>query len=116
MSHRRTDEMSEFDMRQMLLLEEPTLRYRPLIGRAGARQRAADEMPLAFDLPALENAVRGSDPLLASSLAVVMGWVASRSDWPGRRLAFAGAARDAHIAEARRRAAARPEATGGDGR
>jgi hypothetical protein len=111
MRHRFTDEMSEFDMRQMLLLEEGTLRCRPLIGRAGARQRAADEMPLVFDLPALETAARGSDPLLPSSLAMVLGWVASRSDWPARRLAFAGVARDAHIAEAWRRVAARPEAT-----
>jgi hypothetical protein len=107
MRHRLSDEMSEFDMQQMLLLEEGTLRYRPLIGRAGARQRAVDEMPLVFDSPALETAARGGDPLLPSSLAMILGGVASRSDWSARRLAFAGAARDAHIAEARRRVAAR---------
>ena len=116
MRHRFTDELSEFDMRQMLLLEEGTLRYRPLIGHAGARQRAADEMPLVFDSPGLETAARGNDPLLPSSLAMVLGWLASRSDWPARRLAFSGAIRDAHIAEARRRASARFEATGDGGR
>lgn len=114
MRHRFTDEMSEFDMRQMLLLEEGTLHYRPLIGRAGARQRAPDEMPLVFDSPGPE-AARGIDPLLPSSLAMVLGGVARRGDWPARRLAFVGAARDAHIAEARRRVAARSETTSGGG-
>lgn len=111
MRHRFTDEMSEFDMRQMLLLEEGTLRYRPLVGRVGARQRAADEMSLVFDSPALETAARGSDPLLPSLLAMVLGGVARRSDWTGRRLAFAGPARDIHITEAKRRVAARSAAT-----
>jgi len=116
MRQRFTDEMSEFDMRQMQLLEEETLRYRPLIGRAAARQRAAEELPLVFDSPALETAVRVSDPLLASTMAMVLGGVSSRSDWPERRLAFAGPARDAHIVEARRRVAARSMATNGGGR
>lgn len=112
MGHRFSDELSEFDMRQMLLLEEGTLRYRPVIGRAGARHRAADEMPLAFDLPSLERAARNADPLLASTLAMVLGGVASRSDWPARRRAFAGAVRDAHLVEARRRVAARSGTAG----
>ena len=116
MTQRFTDEMSEFDMRQMLLLEEETLRYRPLIGRAGARQRAAEEMPLVFDSRALETAARVSDPLLASTLAMLLGGVSSRTDWPERRLAFAGLARDAHITEARRRVAARSMATNGGDR
>ncbi len=111
MRHRSTDEMSEFDIRQMLLFEEGTLRYRPLIGRAGARQRAADEMPLVFDSPALDTAARGSDPLFPSLLATVLSGVASRRDWPDRRLDFAGPARAAHVTEARHRVAARSAVT-----
>ena len=107
MRRRYTDEMSEFDMRQMLLLEEGTLRLRPTLGRIGAREQAAYEMPLVFDSPVLEAAVRSGDPLLPSSLAVVLGGASSRKDWPGRRESFVGPVRDAHITEAQRRVAAR---------
>ena len=105
MRHRYTDELSDFDMRQMLLLEEQTLRLRETLGRNGARERAVNEVPLVFDLPVLEAAVRRCDPLLPSILATVLGGVSRRNDGATRREAFTGPARDAHITEARRRAA-----------
>jgi len=58
MTRRSTDGMSQFDMRQLLLFDDLMRRYEPLIGRATARRRAADEMPLAFDSPTLETAAR----------------------------------------------------------
>lgn len=97
--------MSDFDMRQMLLLEEQTHRLRKTLGRKGAREQAMNKMPLVFDLPVLEAAVRRGDPLLPSTLATVLGGVSRRNDWPSRRESFTAPARHAHITEARQRAA-----------
>lgn len=81
--------------------------YEPLIISSAARQRAAEEMPLVFDLPSLEAAVLDGSALLPSTLATLLGGLSRRSDWPARRKEFTRSAQDAHIAEARRRAAAR---------
>ena len=107
MGSRSTDEISEFDMRQFVLLEEATLRLRQELGRAGAREQALREVPLVFDMPVLDAAARSGDRMLASQLAVILGGVSKRGDWPGRRESFAGPVREAHLAEARRRVAER---------
>lgn len=96
---RYTDEMSEFDIRQMLLFEEGILRYRPTLGRAAAREKAAQEMPLIFDSTGLD----APGPMYPSILASVLGGLSRRKDWPSRRQAFTGPARANHIVEAQRR-------------
>jgi hypothetical protein len=102
---RFTDQLSDFDMRQFLLLEEGISRHRSALGKAEARRRAASEMSPAFDVPALDAAARAGDLMLPSTLATVLGGLSRRADWPDRRAAFTGPARDAHLAEARLRAA-----------
>ncbi len=109
---RLTDEVSDFDMRQMLLLEERITLLRPAIGKAEARRRAAAEIPLAFGMPALDAAARADGPMLSSTLAMLLGGLSKRADRPDRREAFAGPARDAHVAEARQRADRRPGGAG----
>lgn len=103
MGHRMTDEISGFDMGQLLVFEEGLERHEPMVGRAEGRRRAVAGMLLVFDSPTLQAAIQDSDDLLPSYLAQMLGWVAQRSDWPSRRQRFDGQARDAHLAEARRR-------------
>jgi hypothetical protein len=107
MTGRSTDEFSEFDMRQLLLFEESVRQYQPMVGRRGARDRAAAEMPLIFDSEPLNAAVHNGDPLLPSYLAQHLAWVAQRSDWSSRQRGFVSAARDAHLVEAERRRSGR---------
>lgn len=103
MGRRSTDQMSEFDMRQLLVFEEALARHQPLYGRAEARRRAMAEMPLVFDTPAWQAAAHNGDSLLPSYLASALGGVAQRADWPSRRQVFNGAVRERHLAEARTR-------------
>lgn len=101
---RKTDETTVFDVGQMLLFAEK-LEQNQQYGREGARSRAAEQIPLAFDSPTLQDAVRSADPLLPSLLAMEMNLLARRGDWAARRADFVGAARDVHLAEAARRSA-----------
>jgi hypothetical protein len=105
---RSTDQLSDFDMRQMILLEEGLTRHQAALGRTDALRQAAAEMPLVFDLPTLDADVRAGSPMLPSTLAMILGWVSQRSDWQDRRTAFTGPARDTHTAEARQRSAGSP--------
>lgn len=100
MRHRSTDELPEFDMRQLLLFDELVQRYQSQMGRAATRRRAADEMPLVFDSPAMEAAARRDDPLLPSFLAQQRSWVVRRSDWVQRKQLFTGPVRAVHMTEA----------------
>jgi hypothetical protein len=93
--------MSDFDMRQLLVSEEALARYQSLHGRAEARRRAAAEIPLVFDTPAWQAAVRSGDNLLPSYLAAAVGGVVRCGDWPSRRQLFDDQARGCHLAEAR---------------
>jgi hypothetical protein len=102
MARSSTDEMSEFDVGQLLLFEEAIRRYQPAVGRRGARDRAVEEMPLVFDSETLGAAARSGDRLLPSYLAQELAWVAQRTDWGSRRQRIVGAVRDAHLAEAPR--------------
>lgn len=105
---RSTDQLSDFDMRQMLLLEEGLAHHQAALGKADALRRAVGEIPLVFDLPKLDADARAGDPTLSSTLAMALSWVSQRGDWPDRRRAFTGPVRDAHVADARQRAAGRP--------
>ena len=100
----KTDETTAFDVGQMLLFAEKVDQNQQY-GHKGARDRAAEQIPLVFDSPALQDAVRRGDPLLPSLLAMEMNLLARRGDWTARRDGFIGAVRDAHLAEAERRAA-----------
>ena len=100
---RRADQMSDFDIRQLLVFEEALTRYQAILGRADARQRAAAGMPLVFDNPTWQAAVQNGDGLLPSYLASALSGVARRGDWPARRQLFDDLVRESHLAEARRR-------------
>jgi hypothetical protein len=97
---RLTDQMSDFDMRQLLVFEEALTRYQPLYGRAEARRRATGEIPLVFDMPTWQAAARSGDGLLPSYLAAALGGAAQRADWPSRRQLFDDQVRGRHLAEA----------------
>jgi len=99
----KTDETTAFDVGQMLLFAEKVDQNQQY-GHKGARDRAAGQIPLVFDSPILQGAVRSGDPLLASLLAMEMNLLARRGHWAARRAGFVGAVRDAHEAEAERRA------------
>ena len=101
---RLTDGMTAFDVGQMLLFAEK-LDQNHQYGHNDARSRAAEQIPLVCDSPALRNAVLSADPLLPSLLAIAMNMLARRADWATRRAGFVGATHDAHLAEAVRRAA-----------
>lgn len=101
---RKTDEMSAFDVGQLLLFAEK-LDLNQQYGRKGARSRAAAQIPLVFDSPTLQEAVLSADDLLPSYLAMCLNMLVRRGDWAERRVGFTGAVRDAHLAEAERRAA-----------
>lgn len=105
---RLTDQLSDFDMRQMLLLEEGLACHQAALGKTDALWRAVGEIPLVFDLPALDADARAGNPTLPSTLAMVLSWVSQRGDWPDRRRAFTGPVRDAHVAEACQRTAGQP--------
>lgn len=103
-----TDQLSDFDIRQMLLLEEGLTRHQAALGKTDALRRTVGEIPLVFDLPALDADARAGNPALPSTLAMVLSWASQRGDWPDRRRAFTGPVRDAHVADARRRTAGQP--------
>lgn len=100
----KTDGATGFQFGQMLLLHEKVDQNREF-GRKGAYQQAAAQIPLVFDSPALQDAVRRGDPLLPSLLAMELNMFTRRGDWEARRQRFVGPVRDAHLAEAERRAA-----------
>jgi len=102
---RITDDLSSFDIGQLLLFDELVRGFEPTYGRRGALTRAISAVPLVFDMPSLTAAVEQGDEFLASLLAEVLSWVASRTDWAGRREGFTVAARASHLAEAQRRPA-----------
>ena len=102
---RMTDETSTFDVGQMLLFAEKLEQNQQQYGRKDARSRAAEQIPLVFDSPSLQSAVRSADPQLPSLLAMHMNFLVQRTDWAARRSGFVGAVREAHLAEAERRAA-----------
>lgn len=102
---RITDELSSFDIGQLLLFDELVRGFEPTYGRRAALTRAVSGMPLVFDLPSLTAAVGQGEQFLASLLAEVLSWVASRTDWATRRDGFTAGARAAHLAEAQRRLA-----------
>jgi len=101
---RMTDQMTAFDVGQMLLYAEK-MDQNQEYGRKGARSRAAEQIPLVFDSPTLQDAVRRADPHLPSLLAMELNMVARRADWAARRAGFVAAVRDGHLVEAERRAA-----------
>lgn len=100
---RITDDLSPFDIGQLLLFDELIRGFEPTYGRRAALTRAVSGMPLVFDLPSLTAAVRQGEQFLASLLAEVLNWVAARTDWAARRDGFTAAARAAHLSEAHRR-------------
>ena len=108
----KTDAMTAFDVGQMLLFAEKLDENQQQYGHKDARSRAAEQIPAAFDSPALQAAVRHADPLLPSLVAVEMNLLARRGDWAARRAGFVGAVRDAHLAEAERRAAQQADPVG----
>jgi hypothetical protein len=108
MGRRQTDEISVFDMGQLLLFAEGIERHELQVGRAEARRRAFAEMHMVFDSPTLQAAVQRNDELLPSYLAQELSWVARRRDWPSRRQGFVREERDAHLAEAWRRCSGLP--------
>ena len=70
---RSTDEVSEFDMKQLLLFEEVLHQHEAIIGPPDARSHTAAEMPQVFDSPTMQAAVGTGDPLLPSYLAQELG-------------------------------------------
>lgn len=102
---RITDDLSSFDIGQLLLFDELVRGFEPTYGRRGALTRAVSGMPLVFDLPSLTAAAGQGEQFLASLLAEVLSWIASRADWAERREGFTAAAQAAHLAEAQRRRA-----------
>lgn len=105
----KTDQVSEFDIKQLLIFDEALRRHQPSAGRRAARQMAAAELSLVFDLKPLERAARRGDPLLPSYLAQTLSQFAQRNDWPSWQQRFDGPAREAHAAEAKRRLEQRPD-------
>jgi hypothetical protein len=103
MSRKATDQLTQFDIHQLLLFEEGMARYTSIFGHKSARRRAAEEIPQVFDSATLQRAVLNQDPLLGSYLTVELSWVARRGDWPSRRKMFVKSARNGHRTEANRR-------------
>jgi len=112
MGRKQTDEISVFDMGQLLVFAEGIERHELQVGRAEARRRAVAEMHMVFDSPTLQAAVQRNDALLPSFLAQELSWVARRRDWPSRRQRFVREERDAHLAEAWRRCSELPAKRG----
>ncbi len=100
---RKTDELSEFDLRQLILFEEGSRRHKKTHGAKEARRLAVDGMPLVFDSAPLETGAVAGDSLLPSYLAQILSWVSRRSDWDSRYQRLAGELREAHLVEAKRR-------------
>ena len=105
----RTDEISDFDMAQLLLFEEALHRHQSQFGRVDARNHAAAELVPVFDTEAWQIAANDGTGFLPSLLAGGLSMVDRRKDWPVRREGFSGPARTAHLAEAERREACRHE-------
>jgi hypothetical protein len=100
-----TGEFSEFDTHQLLLYAEGLEQHQEL-GRKGARSAAAAQIRPVFDSPTLQDAARRDDPELSSILSMVLNVATQREGWAARRDQFVGPERDAHRAEAERRAGA----------
>jgi hypothetical protein len=98
-----TEELSPFDLGQLLLFDELLRGFEPTHGRSGSIARAVGALPPVFDLPVLADAARHGGEALSSLVAQVHGWAADRADWGERREQFTAAARSAHLAEAQRR-------------